>query len=100
MTLLSNLEPLSPLPLCFYKIFRFFEVPYGYSRDHRPDLKQFTLSLLTIGEEGIPLYIQVGDGNKLDSQAFPEIIRDFQSQWQENRIPISGPPKWFVILVS
>ena len=30
-------------------------INYGYSRDHRPDLKQFTLSLLTIEEEGIPL---------------------------------------------
>jgi transposase len=62
------------------------KINHGYSRDHRPDLKQFTLNLLTIGEEGIPLYIKVGDGNKLDSQAFPEIIRDFQSQWQGEKL--------------
>jgi transposase len=30
------------------------KINHGYSRDHRPDLKQFTLSLLTTGEEGIP----------------------------------------------
>ena len=39
-------------------------------------------SLLTTGEEGLPLFMQVGDGNKLDSQAFPEMIKDFQAQWQ------------------
>lgn len=56
-------------------------INHGYSRDHRPDLKQFTLSLLTTGEEGIPLFMQVGDGNELDQNAFPKMIREFQSQW-------------------
>jgi hypothetical protein len=28
-------------------------INHGYSRDHRADLKQFTFSLLTVGEEGI-----------------------------------------------
>jgi transposase len=57
-------------------------ITHGYSRNQRPDLKQFTLNLLTTGEEGIPLFMQVGDGNKLDQNAFPEMIREFQSQWQ------------------
>lgn len=56
-------------------------INHGYSRDHRPDLKQFTLSLLTTGSEGIPLFMQVGDGNELDQNAFPKMIREFQSQW-------------------
>ena len=60
----------------------------GYSRDHRPDLKQLTLSFLTIGGEGIPLFMQVGDGNKLDSQAFPEMIKAFQSQWQGEKLDL------------
>ena len=64
-------------------------INHGYSRDHRPDLKQFTLSLLTTGEEGIPLFMQVGDGNKLDQKAFPEMIRDFQSQWQGEKLDVS-----------
>jgi len=63
-------------------------INHGYSRDHRPDLKQFTLSLLTIGEEGRPLFMQVGDGNKLDSQAFPEMIKAFQSQWQGEKLDL------------
>ena len=56
-------------------------ITHGYSRDHRPDLKQFALNLLTTGEEGIPLFMQVGSGNKLDQDAFPEIIKDFKAQW-------------------
>jgi transposase len=57
------------------------KITNGYSRDHRPDLKQFTLNLLTTGEEGIPLFMQLGDGNKLDQNAFPEMIKDFKDQW-------------------
>ena len=63
-------------------------INHGYSRDHRADLKQFTFSLLTVGEEGIPLFMQVGDGNKLISQAFPEMIKDFQPQWQGEKVDL------------
>jgi len=57
-------------------------ITYGYSRDQRPDLKQFTLTLLTVGEEGIPLYLKVGDGNEQDKKMFPKLIKEFQAQWQ------------------
>jgi len=57
------------------------KITQGYSRDHRPDLKQFVLNLLTTGEEGIPLFMTVEDGNKLDQQSFPEIIKEFKAQW-------------------
>jgi len=60
-------------------------ITHGYSRDHRPDLKQFTLDLLTVGEEGIPIFMQVGDGNELDQNAFPKMIKEFQAQWQEEQ---------------
>jgi len=54
----------------------------GYSRDHRPDLKQFTWHLMTSEEEGIPLYMNVGDGNKTDQSAFPEVIKAFRAEWE------------------
>jgi transposase len=57
-------------------------ITYGYSRDRRPDLKQFTLTLLTVGEEGIPLYLKVGDGNEQDKKMFPKLIKEFKAQWQ------------------
>ena len=57
-------------------------ITQGYSRDHRPDLKQFTWHLLTSEEEGIPLYMNVGNGNKTDQKAFPEVIKAFRSEWE------------------
>ena len=57
-------------------------ITQGYSRDHRPDLKQFTWPLMTSEEEGIPLYMNVGDGNKTDQSAFPEVIKAFRSEWE------------------
>ena len=57
-------------------------ITQGYSRDHRPDLKQFTWHLLTSEEEGIPIFMNVADGNKTDQSAFPEVIKAFQSEWE------------------
>lgn len=57
-------------------------ITQGYSRDHRPELKQFTWHLLTSEEEGIPLFMNVADGNKTDQSAFPEVIKAFQSEWE------------------
>jgi transposase len=54
----------------------------GYSRDHRPDLKQFTWHLLTSEEEGIPIFMNIADGNKTDQSAFPEVIKAFQAEWE------------------
>jgi transposase len=58
------------------------EITYGYSRDHRPDLKQFTLSLITSGDGDVPLYLRVGNGNDADQAVFTEVIAEFQQQWQ------------------
>lgn len=56
-------------------------ITHGYSRDRRPDLKQYTLSLLTTETEGIPLFMQAGSGNESDRKAFVKIIKEFKSQW-------------------
>lgn len=58
------------------------EITYGYSRDHRPDLKQFILDLMCSGDGDIPLYLRVGDGNEADSAMFATLITDFKQQWQ------------------
>ena len=55
---------------------------HGYSRDHRPDLKQFTLALITSGDGDVPLYLRVGNGNDADQAVFTEVIAQFQQQWQ------------------
>lgn len=41
-------------------------ITHGYSRDHRPDLKQFVVDLMTSKDGGIPLFFRVADGNEAD----------------------------------
>src|SRR5262249_43927425 len=48
-------------------------VTYGYSRDHRDDLKQWMLALVTSGE-GIPQFLQPLDGNASDKRALLEAV--------------------------
>lgn len=39
-------------------------ITHGYSRDHRPDLKQFMVDLMCSGDGDVPLYLRVADGNE------------------------------------
>lgn len=55
-------------------------ITYGYSRDHRPDLKQFILDLICSGDGGIPLFVKLADGNQVDSAVFGQILSDFKQQ--------------------
>ena len=57
-------------------------ITYGYSRDHRPDLKQFILGLMWSGDGDIPLYLRVADGNEVDSAMFGTLMADFHKQSQ------------------
>jgi transposase len=57
-------------------------ITHGYSRDHRPDLKQFILDLMCTCDGDIPLYLRVADGNEVDSAMFGKLIADFHKQWQ------------------
>jgi transposase len=56
-------------------------ITHGYSRDHRPDLKQFMVDLMCSGDGDIPLYMRVGDGNETDSALFAQLIVEFRQQW-------------------
>ncbi len=38
-------------------------ITHGYSRDHRPDLKQFILDLIVTGDGNIPVFIEAASGN-------------------------------------
>jgi len=55
-------------------------ITHGYSRDHRPELKQFVVDLLSTGEGGIPLFFRVADGNETDQAVFAELIEEFQAR--------------------
>ncbi len=52
----------------------------GYSRDHRPDLKQCVLDLITSSDGDIPLLIRAGDGNETDKAIFGQILVEFKKQ--------------------
>ena len=45
-------------------------ITQGYSKDHRPDLKQAVLELMTAQDGGIPLVSQSWDGNGSDNTIF------------------------------
>ena len=47
----------------------------GYSRDHRPELNQVVLNLITENKAGIPVYMQAASGNINDNQGFKSIVK-------------------------
>jgi transposase len=57
------------------------EITYGYSRDHRPDLKQFVMNLICVGDGNIPVLMEIGNGNQSDKAKFVRLLQDFKQQW-------------------
>ena len=55
-------------------------ITYGYSRDHRPDLKQFILDLICSEDGDVPLFLRIGDGNESDQAVFPQVFCEFKKQ--------------------
>jgi transposase len=58
---------------------------YGHSKDHRPDLKQIVVSLISTGPAGIPVWFESHDGNSSDKTSFHETIKEFNSFTQSLR---------------
>ena len=59
------------------------KLTHGYSKDHRPDLKQAMLSLVVNGPAEIPIWMESLSGNSSDKENFHETIkrvREFQSE--------------------
>lgn len=67
---ITGKEP-KPIPL---------KISQGYSRDHRPDLKQFIIDLICTSDGDIPLFVKIADGNESDKAVFGEIITKFQKE--------------------
>jgi len=57
------------------------EVTYGYSRDHRPDLKQVVLSLICTHQGAIPVWLEALSGNQADSSSFKQTVRTYIDQF-------------------
>ena len=46
------------------------EITYGYSRNRRPDLKQFMMNLICVGDGDIPVLMEMASGNQSDKTRF------------------------------
>ncbi len=55
-------------------------ITYGYSRDHRQDLKQWMLALATSGEGAIPVFLRPLDGNASDQRELAQTIEALVTQ--------------------
>jgi transposase len=64
-------------------------ITYGYSRDHREDLKQWMLALATTHDGDIPLFMQPLDGNSSDKVSLLAAITAIQSQLRETDEAVS-----------
>ncbi len=67
-------------------------ITYGYSRDHRADLKQWQLSLATT-TSGVPVGLQLLDGNASDrttlAQQMAEVVYQFRAEREEEPIYVA-----------
>ena len=58
----------------------------GYSKDHRPDLKQITVTLTQVSEANIPIWYESLNGNSSDKKSFQDtlhLIKQFQSSLKD-----------------
>ncbi|NEP79294.1 MAG: IS1634 family transposase [Okeania sp. SIO3C4] len=55
-------------------------ITYGYSRDKRPDLKQFTMDLICTNDGDVPLWMRIGSGNESDQKEFVQAMKGFKNQ--------------------
>jgi transposase len=67
------------------------EITDGYSKDHRPDLKQVIVNLITGHHSQLPVWMEALDGNRSDQERFPETIQAFCQQLQ------AGETSYFVV---
>jgi transposase len=64
-------------------------ITYGYSRDHRPDLKQFIIELICSGDGDIPIFLKLASGNQVDSSCFGKIAVEYQKQLEVNSLIVA-----------
>jgi len=57
------------------------KIVHGYSRDHRPDLKQFIIDMIVTGDGDVPLYLKIDSGNIDDKSVFVSGLKEFKKQW-------------------
>lgn len=56
---------------------------HGYSKDHRPDLKQMVINLATTGHSGFPIWMEAHSGNASDKKILHEAAQKMQAFCQQ-----------------
>src|SRR5262250_1113265 len=62
-------------------------ITHGYSKDHRPDLKQAVLELMVAQDGGVPLLSKSWDGNASDTKIFQERAEALLATFQASPVP-------------
>lgn len=57
-------------------------ITHGFSKDHRPDLKQMVVSLICSYQSTIPLWLEALSGNNSDKTSFPKTVKAYVEQLQ------------------
>jgi len=55
-------------------------ITYGYSKDHRPDLKQVVVQLITSHKSALPVWFEALSGNSNDKKTFTESVKAYGKQ--------------------
>jgi transposase len=58
-------------------------ITYGYSRDHREDLKQWMLALATTHDGDVPVFLRPLDGNSSDKEYLSAAVKQVMTQLRE-----------------
>ena len=70
----ANQEEGDPVPLA---------ITYGYSRDHRADLKQWMLALATTHDGDLLIFLRPLDGNSSDKEHLSGAVKEVMTQLRE-----------------
>lgn len=64
----------------------------GFSKNNRPDLKQFVLSMVVSGAASLPIWCETLDGNSSDSTSFHNTIADVRAF--QDQVCTDTPERW------
>ena len=62
-------------------------ITHGYSRDHRPDLKQVVAQIITSNKSNLPVWLEVLSGNSSDKESFAESVTAYCKHLGDEKKP-------------
>lgn len=60
-------------------------ITHGYSRDHRPDLKQVVAQIITSHKSNLPVWLEVLSGNSSDKESFAETVKVYVQHLRDGK---------------